>query len=63
MKIFNLDNAPKGQPAAKTECIVIATWEEWQEIVKAIDDRVAANPRGKKLKKIQETINDHLAVY
>lgn len=28
MKIFNLENASKGKPANKTECIVIATWEK-----------------------------------
>ena len=43
MKIFNLENAPKGKPAAKTECVVIATWEEWQEIMRAVSAQVKAS--------------------
>lgn len=63
MKIFNLENAPKGRSASKTECIVIGTWDEWSEILKAIDDRVTANPKLKNLKRIKDEFDAHLAVF
>jgi hypothetical protein len=63
VKIFNLENSPKGKPANKTECIVIGTFEEWQEIMTAIESYSKANPRKAKIRKIVAEFEDHLAVY
>jgi hypothetical protein len=63
VKIFNLENALKGKPASKCECVVIATWEEWHEVVEAVAAQSKANPRKKKLKAVSDALADYLAVY
>lgn len=62
MKIFNLENPPKSKPAASTECVVIATFEEWQMICEAVEAAAKASPRKKKLAQLNETL-EYLAIY
>lgn len=63
MKIFNLENAPKGKPAAKCECVVIGVWEEWELVHKAVEAYAKAHPKMKRLQQVKQDLGDHLAVF
>lgn len=62
MKIFNLENATKSRPAKTVECVVIATWEEWQIICEAVEQAAKASPKKKKLAALNDALG-YLAVY
>lgn len=63
MKFFNIENAPKGEPSKKAESIVIGTWEEWREVMDAIDEYARAHPRKSKIKQIKKQFDDFLCVF
>lgn len=62
MKIFNLENPPKDKPAISCECVVIATFEEWQIVCEAVEATAKLSPRKKKLAKLNDELQN-LSVY
>lgn len=65
MKIFNLENIPKGttaKTAKSLEAVGIATFEEWRMICDAVEAMSIANPKLKKLRKLNNDLG-HLAVH
>lgn len=65
MKVFNLENLPKGlnQKSLKScECIVIATFEEWQMICDAVESASKSSPKKKKLQQLHKSLG-YLAIY
>lgn len=62
MKVFNLENLPKGKPAKYCECVVIATFEEWQMICDAVEAATKSSPKKKKLKQLHDALG-FLAIY